>query len=292
MTKINLFIAGYKGYETFKKLLNNKNKIDKVLSYKINKNFKYFNKIKKMCKTNNIHFKLLRSTDLTNSKEYNSKNLSFFIGWQFKAPIKKNFYIFHDSILPFFSGFSPTSTSLIKKKRYLGVTLFIPNKEIDTGKIIYQEKIPIQYPIKIKEAYKHITTSITKIINLKILNKNLNFPKKNYKKNKKRSFSIWRDDKDYFINWSQSAADVLNFINATGYPYDYAKTIYNNKIIKIIDAEIGENLTFEDIHPGKIFRIVKKEPHILTLSNLLIIKVAKYTNNQKVIFNNIRTRLG
>ena len=40
MTKINLFIAGYKGYETFKKLLNNENKIDKILSYKINKNLK------------------------------------------------------------------------------------------------------------------------------------------------------------------------------------------------------------------------------------------------------------
>ena len=292
MTKINLFIAGYKGYETFKKLLNNENKIDKILSYKINKNLKYFNKIKQIAQKNNIHFKLLSSKDLTNSKEYKSKNLSFFIGWQFKVPIKKNFYIFHDSILPVFSGFSPTTTSLIKKKRYIGVTLFTPNKEIDTGKIIFQEKLAIQYPIKIKEAYEHITTSIVKIINLKILKKNLNFPKKHYRKNKKRSFSIWRDDKDYFINWSQSAEDILNFINATGYPYDYAKTIYNNKIIKIIDAEIGENLTFEDIHPGKIFRIVKKEPHILTLSNLLIIKIAKYTNNQKVIFNSIRTRLG
>ncbi len=292
MTKINLFIAGYKGYETFKKLLNNENKIDKILSYKINKNLKYFNKIKQIAQKNNIHFKLLSSKDLTNSKEYKTKNLSFFIGWQFKVPIKKNFYIFHDSILPVFSGFSPTTTSLIKKKRYIGVTLFTPNKEIDTGKIIFQEKLAIQYPIKIKEAYEHITTSIVKIINLKILKKNLNFPKKHYRKNKKRSFSIWRDDKDYFINWSQSAEDILNFINATGYPYDYAKTIYNNKIIKIIDAEIGENLTFEDIHPGKIFRIVKKEPHILTLSNLLIIKIAKYTNNQKVIFNSIRTRLG
>ena len=292
MTKINLFIAGYKGYETFKKLLNNENKIDKILSYKINKNLKYFNKIKQIAKKNNIHVKLLSSKDLKNSKEYKTKNLSFFIGWQFKVPIKKNFYIFHDSILPVFSGFSPTTTSLIKKKRYIGVTLFTPNKEIDTGKIIFQEKLAIQYPIKIKEAYEHITTSIVKIINLKILKKNLNFSKKHYRKNKKRSFSIWRDDKDYFINWSQSAEDILNFINATGYPYDYAKTIYNNKIIKIIDAEIGENLTFEDIHPGKIFRIVKKEPHILTLSNLLIIKIAKYTNNQKVIFNSIRTRLG
>ena len=199
MTKINLFIAGYKGYETFKKLLNNENKIDKILSYKINKNLKYFNKIKQKAQKNNIHFKLLSSKDLTNSKEYKTKNLSFFIGWQFKVPIKKNFYIFHDSILPVFSGFSPTTTSLIKKKRYIGVTLFTPNKEIDTGKIIFQEKLAIQYPIKIKEAYEHITTSIVKIINLKILKKNLNFPKKHYRKNKKRSFSIWRDDKDYFI---------------------------------------------------------------------------------------------
>ena len=68
MTKINLFIAGYKGYETFKKLLNNENKIDKILSYKINKNLKYFNKIKQKAQKNNIHFKLLSSKDLTNSK--------------------------------------------------------------------------------------------------------------------------------------------------------------------------------------------------------------------------------
>ena len=64
------------------------------------------------------------------------------------------------------------------------------------------------------------------------------------------------------------------------------------KIIKIIDCEIGNKLNFEEIHPGKIFQIIKKQPHVTTLTNLIIIKSAKYLNNKLVVFNKIRKRLG
>jgi len=288
--KINLFIAGYKGKEVLLKLINSEIVIDKVFTYNFIENKKYSFEILNLCKKNNIIIKTLKSTDLAKLRKSLFIGNSFFIGWQFKTPIYKNFYVFHDSLLPKFSGFSPTVSALIKGEKKIGISLFEPKADLDKGKIIYQKKLTIKYPIKISEAYDLITSNISKII-FSYYKNNKFFIKKNIKF-QKRTFSIWRDDKDYFINWRQSALKIVNFINATGYPYDNAKTIYNGKIINIIDCVIGNKLNFEEIHPGKIFQIIKKQPHVTTLTNLIIIKSAKYLNNKLVVFNKIRKRLG
>ena len=225
--KINLFIAGYKGKEVLLKLINSEIVIDKVFTYNFIENKKYSSEILNLCRKNNIIIKTLKSTDLAKLRKSLFIGNSFFIGWQFKTPIYKNFYVFHDSLLPKFSGFSPTVSALIKGEKKIGISLFEPKGDLDKGKIIYQKKLTIKYPIKISEAYDLITTNISKIIfsyykdNKFLIKKNIKF--------QKRTFSIWRDDKDYFINWHQSALKIVNFINATGYPYDNAKTIYNGE---------------------------------------------------------------
>jgi methionyl-tRNA formyltransferase len=38
------------------------------------------------------------------------------------------------------------------------------------------------------------------------------------------TYSIWRDEADYEIDWSSDAQAIQRFINAVGYPYAGART--------------------------------------------------------------------
>lgn len=41
------------------------------------------------------------------------------------------------------------------------------------------------------------------------------------------SYSLWRDEDDYLINWKNDSNDILNFINAVSSPYKGAATYIN-----------------------------------------------------------------
>ncbi len=50
----------------------------------------------------------------------------------------------HASLLPQYRGASPINYAIINGEKFTGLTTFFINDEIDTGKIIYQEKIEIE----------------------------------------------------------------------------------------------------------------------------------------------------
>ncbi|GJM73208.1 hypothetical protein HMSSN036_54240 [Paenibacillus macerans] len=43
---------------------------------------------------------------------------------------------------------------------------------------------------------------------------------------KEASYSLWRDEEDYLIDWSMDSEYVHRFIDATGFPYKGAATFF------------------------------------------------------------------
>ena len=172
------------------------------------------------------------------------------------------------------------------KKKKIGITLFEASNEIDLGKILFQKEIKIKYPLKIVNAYNLITFEIYKSISKLSNNKKLTYKIKSYKK----IHSIWRDKKDYFINWNNNSYYLQRFIDATGYPYEFAKTRYKNKVIKIYDCKLIKNKNFAEYHPGKIISIENNKPIVMCGDGLIQIIVSKYSDEKDVIYNTLRTR--
>ena len=245
--KFNLFVSGYKGLKVLELCYANGLSINHVYFYKAKISLQFYKKIKSFCVKYKIIHSEISTKNISNYKCDNSQ-ASFFIGWQFKMNNIKKCLIFHDSLLPSYVGHSPTVSALINEEKKIGITLFEPSDEIDAGKILYQKEIKIKYPIKILNAYNLITYEIFESINKFVNYKKLIFKKKNFKK----IHSIWRDKKDYFINWHNNAAYVQRFIDASGYPYGCAKARYNNKVIKIYDCKIIKIKNLQNIIQAKL----------------------------------------
>jgi len=164
--------------------------------------------------------------------------------------------VLHDSLLPKYRGFSPLVSQLINKENTIGVTAIIANKEFDRGNIITQSSVPVNYPIKINEAINKITPLYQNLI-VEVLNKVIKGEKLSGKvqDEKLATYSLWRDEEDYKIDWSDTSDNIKIFIDALGFPYQGASTLLNGKLIRVLDVHIETDVDIENRTPGKVLFI-------------------------------------
>ena len=221
-------------------------------------------------------------------------DLVFLVGWQhLLALVTPTTVVFHDSILPRYRGFAPTVTALIKGDREIGVTALIPTDTVDAGPIIAQRSISVSYPIKIQSALEQqaglmieIATGIVEQWKLGKLNSKPQ-PESG------ASYSIWRSDADYEIDWTDSADEIERFVNALGYPYAGARTsVGGTETIRISDVTVIPDLHFEIRDAGKIWSLQSGRPTVICGTGMLRIERSCLEDGSAFSFNRLRAKLG
>ena len=291
--EIGIFVAGFKGLKFLETLALciQTNSIKFVCSYPNQGNTSCtFTEIQALCSINNYN---LYGRKLLDKQKLDEVEIIFVAGWQFIIDNTDDRYIiFHDSILPKYRGFAPTVTALINGDRQIGVTALKASDLADKGDIYDQKVIEIDYPIKIYDAYlllgKAYTEIAISIIDKASQDKLVATPQSDLN----ATYSLWRDEEDYYINWEWNANKILRFINAVGYPYSGAKTNYQSQTIYIDEAVITEDIFFEDRHSGKIWNIKNGHPQVVCGQGMIQILIARFEDGTRVKFNKLRTRLG
>ena len=290
--KLNLYLLGVKGYECLKYI--KENDYVKHLNYVIigkDKNIEddYSEKIQKLCQASNIDFDYRGGTYLDIEKNI----ASIAISWKWLINSNAPIIVLHDSILPKYRGFLPLVSQLLDCQKEIGVTAFLANQNYDEGDIIHISKVKIDYPIKINSAIQKINYCYLKCIEF-IFN---NIENKNYiplkpQDDKNASYSLWRDDDDYFVNWNWSAEKIRRFVDSVGYPYKGAKTLLNQKEITIHHVNIIPNVKIMNREVGKFFKIEEGKPIIVCNDGLIKIEAAEYrdTKNSILPLNSLKQR--
>ena len=243
-------------------------------------------KIKELCEINSItyFFKESLSEKVLNSDFYIA------ISWRWLLNLP-NLIIIHDSILPKYRGFAPLVNMLINGENEIGATALFANKEYDKGEILAQEKKAIQYPITISEAINVVGNLYVSLVN-QIINQSISnsFQPKQQNENE-ATYSLWLDQEDYYIDWNSTAEKIKRKIDACGFPYDGAKTIVDNEIVIIENAEVEQDVTIENRAVGKVIFVKDNCPVIVCGKGLLRLTVAKNANTKENILPLSKFRL-
>lgn len=222
------------------------------------------------------------------------QNLTFLVGWQHLLPaVTPSTVVFHNSLLPRYRGFAPTVTALIKGDREIGVTALSPTDAVDGGPIIAQRALPISYPIKIQTALE-LQAGLMTDIALDIIKdwQHGTLPSTPQQEDE-ASFSIWRDDADYEIDWSNGAAAIERFVNAVGHPYAGARTtVGGTERIRVIDVTTLPDMAFEIRAVGKIWRLDNGRPIVICGAGMLKIDNCRREDGSEFFFRRLRARLG
>ena len=238
----------------------------------------YYLSIEQFCTKNAITFYNRKCIPQT------KKNLSlrFAIGWRWLIPDPQNLIVLHDSLLPKYRGFAPVVSALINGDKRIGVTALFANKDYDEGDIISQKQIDITYPVKISyviNCLASLYSELVKEVYLDTINKK---PIQRIKQERTEgTYSLWRDEEDYFINWNNSAERLKRTIDALGFPYLGARTYMNGEIVIIKEAEIIEDIIVENREEaiGKVVKVTDGMPSVICRNGILKLTELIYTKS-------------
>jgi methionyl-tRNA formyltransferase len=110
-------------------------------------------------------------------------------------------------------------------------------------------------------------------------------------KHAEATYSIWRDQQDYLIDWAESAANIRRMVDALSFPYDGAATRLNDCTVVIDEASEVDDLAFELRHPGKIWRLEHGRPVVICGRGLLRLDRVLTRDRKSYNFERLRVRL-
>jgi len=203
--------------------------------------------------------------------------------WLIKHPAEK-LIVFHDSPLPKYRGFAPLVNALINGEREMGVTAIFGATDFDTGDIIAQSKSNIAYPITITEAIRLNNKNYLSCAEL-VLDKLLygDEIKATKQVESESSYSVWRDEDDYRIDWSKQSSDIRRLIDAVGFPYKGASTLFDGKLLRILKAEEYLDVSIENRHYGKVLFVSEGKPVVICGKGMLKITEAYIDEDGKQV---------
>lgn len=276
--KVTLFLMTRKGYSVLDRLISTgyADMIDKIIvAHDKNVLNDYYSEIYNTAKQAGIPV-----FDKTEKPSINSDYcLTIAWRWMLQVPKDCQLLVTHDSLLPKYRGFAPLVNMLINHEPHIGVTAIFASDKYDQGPIIAQRSVSVSYPIKIKDAievelpiFEEVVCDIFKCLREegKLIGQKQDEPEATY--------SLWRDEKDYHIDWSKSADYIQQFIYSVGFPYKGASTEIDGKLYRILDCEPYCDVVVENRTPGKLIFMENIYPIIVCGQGL--IKITEMTDEE------------
>lgn len=178
--------------------------------------------------------------------------------------------VFHDSILPRYRGFNPLVTALINGDQQVGVTALLATKSVDSGPIIAQSTSTISYPITIAEAiqvvlnnYRSLAVQVGDLLSRSMELRGVP------QNDSEATYSLWRDECDYYIDWARTALEIARFVDAVGHPYRGAASMLNGELVRILKVEPRTDLRIENRAPGKVIFLDEGSPVVVCGEGML-----------------------
>ncbi len=198
------------------------------------------------------------------------------VGWRYLVPdrvlgaLPDRVIVAHDSLLPRYRGFAPLPTALINGDEEVGVTIFLAEKEVDTGAVVYQGRIPVEPGDRIRDLIERITPLYVHGMVHVVSALMEDCLEGETQDEAAASYSIWRDDADYFVDWNERADRIARTIRALGPPYAGARAHMAGRVV-VLDAAVEEDdLVFETRQPGKVWRLTEAgEPVVVCGAGML-----------------------
>lgn len=195
------------------------------------------------------------------------------VGWRWLIKSEIRLIVFHDSLLPKYRGFAPLVSALLNREPRLGVSALFATDRFDEGDLIGQESISVSYPLAqqtaidlITDCYAALACRIAESVKAGIALSH------QPQEHSQATYSPWRDEDDYRIDWTSPSADIHQFVLSVGFPYQGASAVVNGLKVRVLATEPISGYIMARPAVGKVLFIEGGQPHIVTGSGLIRIK--------------------
>lgn len=192
----------------------------------------------------------------------------------------KGTFNLHSSLLPQYRGAAPINWAIINGETETGVTTFFIEKDIDTGKIIFQDKEPISPDDNVGTLYERLMRKGASLVvkTVEAIQEG-NYPQEpqSEPENLRLAPKIFRETCE--IDWNKPTMEIHNFVRGLS-PYPAAWTTLNGlscKIYKTSPVESGAEAA-----PGEFDTDQKSYLHFRTADGWLAIEALQIEGKKRM----------
>ncbi|MBA6296949.1 formyltransferase family protein [Colwellia sp. MB02u-9] len=291
--KLYFYLLGQKGFNVIESVINTLGPnciFHVVIAKDANVKHDYFYEISSLCNLHNINYS---ERGAVTKVPIDNANWAFAVGWRWLIRDCNNLIVLHDSLLPKYRGFSPLVNMLLNEEKEIGVTALIASNEFDRGDILGQKSVEISYPIKIKDAIDKVSTLYAQLAT-EICHKLLSgLELEKFSQNESdATYSIWRSEDDYLIDWGMGAIFIKRFVDSVSYPYSGAATFIRKQKVRVLESEVYADVHIEHrkANIGKILFFKDNNPVVICADGLLELKLVESTSNVAIKKFSFRTK--
>lgn len=225
----------------------------------------------------------------------NQMDLMLAVNWRylFSPDVYRNprlgTFIFHDSLLPEYRGFSPTVWAMINGEDHTGVTLFEVSDKMDEGLIVDQVRIPILVEDDIAAVTERVSQGYLKLLEDNLHKLLENKAPRISQDDSKATYVCKRLPRDNKINWNAPTREIYNLIRAVSIPYPGAYTYLDGQELRIWSARLiqGQPKNYIGRVPGRVVEVHKDVGSVVLTGDgaLLIESVQSFYGGQTCAAN-------
>lgn len=187
---------------------------------------------------------------------------------------------YHPSLLPKHRGGSAINWAIINGETKTGITIFWPDKGIDTGPILLQKEVEISADDTVGSLYfnKLFPLGIEAIVeSIELIKRDIapRIPQDE----SQASYEGLCTEKDAVINWLQPAIKIYNLIRGTN-PQPGAITNFGDRQFKVFDSELLAGVAAG--LPGEIVDITRQGFMVAATDGAIVIRRVQVQDSPKI----------
>lgn len=188
---------------------------------------------------------------------------------------------YHPAMLPYNRGRHPIIWAKVLGLSSTGSTFFFMDEGADTGDILSQKEVIIEFNDDAGHIYEKLTqTALQQIEDFHAELKDKTFKRIPQDKNKGNTWRK-RGMKDGEINFVMQTVSICNLVRALTHPYVGAHLVYQEKPIKVWSVRPG-NYSKGNIEPGKVLTVDNTQIEIKTADSSVWLEEHEFENLPKV----------
>lgn len=267
----------------------------------------YLEQIKSLAVANGCQFYLGKNVASSRLREFWDRktiDLILAVSWRYIVPSEifrravAGAFVFHDSFLPAYRGFSPTVWAMLNGEPSTGVTLLEMAESVDSGAIVEQRTVPIGKTAQIADVMQHVTACYITILESTYAHLIDGTYEPHPQDPAQASYTCKFLPEDARIDWSASTERIFDLIRGYSRPYSGAYTSYGGKKLIIWNADRPlEDREFVGRIPGRVVDVLPDNGvRVLTGNGTIILREIQLGSETPVVagdtLNSITAVLG
>lgn len=182
-------------------------------------------------------------------------DLLLMVNWRRMVPLAvcrsmiRGAFVFHDSLLPEYRGFSPTVWAIVNGEDHTGVTLIEAAAEADQGDIVDQVRVPIGPDETIAAVMERVTGSYLELLEGNLAKLLAGSAPRRPQDHSRATWARRRTAEDNRILWSWPATRLLDLVRGVTRPYAGAFTTFDGRMLRVWAARLDPSA---DGAPGHV----------------------------------------